>query len=485
MRRARAEDHWRRVATKDRGFGLTTIRLSGKTPLADADLLLAPGMTVLCGLNGVGKSTLLRIIEATLNGVDRVQGRCRDELLKAGEADIALISDGASVLASLGKEPPSNHRAVVLDAFEVCAQAMLLVRQANFSDLLEGVEPRTWSDDERSLASYVVGRTFDEVDSFEVELPSSLEEGFAEQTIPYFRVLAGGVRYDTSSMGLGELAALMCLWRLGEAEAQTVLILEEPETFLSSRSTVALLDVLAKVVEERRMYALVTTHSPEVIARVPIEHLRLLQPTAGAAATLVTSPSNRAELEAALGAYVGQARLAITEDRVARIIVRELLSQLRGLWGQSVDVREAGDVSTVVSLCAKLPRFASMNIVGVLDGDQVDSAPVESTWPVVVLPIPGDPNRTLRESAETSVAGLAGFAGRDLPTVTRALQSVAGLDHHDWFPELAAELGLEEAAVIRAALSCWMSAEGNAAAADAFVAKLEGALVGGPSSTSS
>ena len=114
------------------------------------------------------------------------------------------------------------------------------------------------------------------------------------------------------------------------------MLLEEPETFLSSHATVALVDVVAQTVDSRRLYAVLTTHSAGIVARAPLEVLRVLMPSG--AGVEIRAPESQAELEHLLGSFVGQARLAFVEDRTAAVVVAELLGRFAGLWGQAVDV---------------------------------------------------------------------------------------------------------------------------------------------------
>ena len=57
--------------------------------------------------------------------------------------------------------------------------------------------------------------------------------------LPFLEVEVDGISYDFRSMGLGEFAALVLLWRLRRLRANTVVLLEGPETYLSARASSA------------------------------------------------------------------------------------------------------------------------------------------------------------------------------------------------------------------------------------------------------
>jgi hypothetical protein len=152
-------------------------------------------------------------------------------------------------------------------------------------------------------ANYVVGKQYTSVNTVEIEDPSREDE-----VLPVIVVSDGGAAYDFRTMGLGEFAALGGLWRLRQVKAGTVILLEEPETYLSARASIALLDVLAARIDATRLYAVVTTHSPGVMSHSPLEQLVLLAPGPDGAIALRT-PESRHELDQMLGVPAGNVRL--------------------------------------------------------------------------------------------------------------------------------------------------------------------------------
>jgi hypothetical protein len=410
-------------------------------------------MTVICGLNGVGKTTLLRLVEGALGSTVDVANRMRTDLVAEGEFAVRLVRDADDQMLHLGDGNASA--AVVIDACEACGWILQITSQPNFEDLLEGIEPHEYSAEERRTAEYVVGKRYARLEVLEIEEPD-----VDDSILPFFRAIANGTEYDTRTMGLGELAALFTLWSLARTEPATVVLLEEPETFLSSHATVALLDVLAKTVDSRRLYAVVTTHSAGIVARAPLEALRLLMPSEHG--VTIRAPQSQAELEHLLGSFVGQARIAIVEDRTAAVLTSELLGRFAGLWGQAVEVLPANGAAQVVALCRTLPRADQLRVVGILDGDQ--EVPGEGVWPVLTLPPPDNPDAMLRAAATHELNTFARALGRDLDTLNAALQPLEGLDEHDWFTRLAESLALDPAAVLRAAVDAWLEDPGNAEA---------------------
>jgi ABC-type cobalamin/Fe3+-siderophores transport system ATPase subunit len=471
MRQAQAEDAWRRSTTADRGFRLHRIRAIEKAPFTDLEEQLENGLTIVCGLNGVGKTTILRLIEATLAGAENVERVARDEIFSAGEFYVSVEVDSQESEIALDQADAERPPVLLLDAFTLCGRLLRVVEQPNFADLLEGVEAREFGPDELKTASYVVGRRYEALRVFEVE-ETGVEE---ERVVPVFEATVGGTTYGFSAMGLGELAALAALWYVDRVEAGTVLLVEEPETFLSAHSTVAFMDVLAEKIHARRLYAVITTHSMEIIARAPLSVVRVL--TVADGAVTVRRPATRAELEYLLRAYLGQARVLLVEDRAARVFVTEILGRYAGLWGQAVKVLATNGAEGVQSICRQLPQTDVLRVVGLLDGDQADPDPADFLWPIFRLPGHDSPEQLLYEAAIGNRELFANRVGRPTEALDPAFEAAAGNDVHDWFQNVAQSLMLDPVAVLRAATSCWLAVGPNEADARALVERITAALV--------
>lgn len=475
MKSAAVGDEWRAIAKPKESFRLAELRVTGKDPLADLTISMPAGLAVICGLNGVGKSTLLRVIQAVIQGAAAMGGRCRPETLNVGTAQLDMVVDGEVETLNLGVEPSTNRSIVVVDAFAGLAEVMTLSGDTNFSDLIEGQEPYHWEGNDLRSASYLVGRNYRSLRITEFEVPA-VGEAETEEVGPYFEVETLQAAYDSFSMGLGELAALHAMWHILRAEPGTLVLLEEPESFLSSRSTVALTDLLVRQINRKNLYGVVSTHSSDVVSRTPLSHVVLLDAAGGDSPSSARTPSTRAELEHSLGAYVGQSRLIIAEDKVAAIFAQELLTARLGIWGESIEIRGASGVASVLGACRLLPRLDTVRLVGVLDGDQRDKPlPTDLKWPIVCLPSSQDPNELLADAARRRTAAMADYLGRSNEQLTAALGVVAGRDPHDWFPELAASLNLDESAVVRSAIRCWLDINGDEEA-ESFVRDVVAAI---------
>lgn len=466
MRTARVQDAWRRALEKERHFRLSGVHSTGKTPLGDLAHDLPNGLTVVCGLNGVGKTTFLRLLAAAIGAEGDGPG-ARADLLDVGEFAVNLVEDGREIELRVG-DADASRPVTTLDAFRDCMTLLQLGQQPHFEDLTEGVEAYDYGAAELRTAEYVVGKRYEAIAVKEVEDPNR-----EDAVLPAFAVRSSGTDYGFSSMGLGELAALMLLWRLTRIDAGTVVLVEEPETFLSSRATVALLDVLAETIHRRRLYAVVTTHSPGLAASVPLPAIRVL--TSRGELSELRKPSSRAELELLLGSHAGLARAIVVEDSTAAIVVGELLGRYRGIWGRSVEILKTGSKDDVLAICKTFPVAERVRLVGVLDGNE--EIPDEgSGWPLLRLPGPENPDLLLREAATADIDGLAASLNRDRDAVMATVETLSGADEHDWHAGVAQSLGLDVPAAVRASLSCWLKTQAHEFEANQLVDAIAAAL---------
>lgn len=100
----------------------------------------------------------------------------------------------------------------------------------------------------------------------------TIEESGIER--PFFEVRAGNTTYDSRSVGLGELASFYLWWSLKRVSPNTVLLVEEPESYLSPMCQAAFADVLAKYTVQKKPFVILTTHSPEIIQHANRSSLR-------------------------------------------------------------------------------------------------------------------------------------------------------------------------------------------------------------------
>lgn len=456
------------------------LQYSGLRSLHDDSISFSNGITAIVGGNGVGKSTLAHAAVDVLAGIDGVRALSdRSVRLSGGEfrAIVSTKSESAELRLAVQSEGAREHEGqaigevVWLDPADMAAvcQRQILGDPA-FAELLESFGSRQLTQPELASASYVVGKDYTACEVWEVSDYGGLE------VLPYFRVASNGVSYGSEEMGSGELSLLICLWLLNGTRKNSVVVLEEPETHVSSRSQAALMNLVAWACHTRGLWVVLTTHSPVVLRRLPLEHVRLLVADGGKS-RLVPNPTWH-QIGAILGGGVAYRGLLLVEDECARHFVHAILDRMQPDLRHQLTVAVAtGGESRISATLRQLPQAAGWLLVGAFDGDMrssLDSAGFE--WPHIFLPGSVPPEQLLRgaATAEGAAERLAIALSAPRSDVAVAINAAAGRDHHDWLGEMCRVLGPSAEAVVRALTRVWMDA--YAEHASAFVHDLENAF---------
>lgn len=409
--------------------------------LGAATIPLHHSLTVVCGANGVGKSTVLSIAELVLdydNASHRSQRRhenCQvDAVLQRTEGEnteekIFRFLNGATQPAD---SPIDVHR---LDPGAEWFRIKNLVRaDRNWPEFLQQFGTRSLEQHDLDMLSFLTRKNYTACDAFEID------EYGDEDVFPYARVTANGESYGFEEMGAGEGSLFLMWWFFDRFNAPGLILLEEPETHITGHSQRALMDYLAKQCD-RDMVCITTTHSTEVISYVPHECLRLLVRQAGQVA-VVESPSY-GMLNTILGVGEQVKLIVLVEDRCARELIREMLRLLRSDICNSTSVADVGSNNVVISNAQNYPELDCPKMLCVLDGNERDTEiPDNVKHSVEFLPSERAPEQFLRDACDGKAEQLAQILGVTTVEVTVALAAAEGVNHHQWLFDLIAALNL-------------------------------------------
>lgn len=186
--------------------------------------------------------------------------------------------------------------------------------------------------------------------------------------LPYVRGALGAQVVDTWTMSGSEFWVHFVLSHLKSANANEVVVIDEPETFLARPGHSAFIDEIARLTLASGCQTVVATHSSEMIRRVPVALLR--QVTEGRVGATVSEVSRIGPILSALGCEVLATEvLVFVEDDLARRIVEACLRKFAPDQLGSFDVIDSGNDRAIrASLTAD--RSQRFRAVAVLDGDQ-------------------------------------------------------------------------------------------------------------------
>jgi ABC-type dipeptide/oligopeptide/nickel transport system ATPase component len=469
MRTAKAQDHWRRVFDKNRSTSIVKFDFTDVYMVGSGRLEALGGISAFCGANGAGKTSLLGTLFRCLAGpsTDEPQGM------------LTRASDSAKVAARLrGEEfsfpaPTSDAEDLIiaLDPAELASRLIRALRALdNTEELLAQYEERLLTHDEMNELSYVVGRRYTSVTVREVE-------GVLEGMItPYFSVVTETASYSSAGMGQGELAAHVLLWHLRGCKPASILVLEEPETFLPPRAQKSLMNTLAKYADERNICIVLSTHSPFILQSIPPDSIYIL------CLGEVASARERTHYLQALGVSSPIDGMIFVEDHAGRCFLRNLLRQQGAfdlLSRYSIEV--SGSESGVVSALRGLPAGGKLSFCGVMDGDSRKrySKLVGKHRPeaaVCFLPSNQSPDSLVLDSARAKYRIFAKAVRVTERRCRQALSETEGSDEHDAIAELGRKLEVTYEEVFSACFQAWTRTKGVAQLVREFMADLRAGL---------
>lgn len=371
MRAAQVADVWRGLFRRSFDVSYDRIDFKGVRRLGTAAIDFCPGVTAVVGGNGVGKSTLMSTIIRSLGPAHNSHAAT---LFNAANIEIrgklTGIPDRAVVSTSIAGETvavdpieatiPKHHW---IDPSTNAARVQkVILEDSDFSANLEGIDPEEYGDEDREALSYIVGKTYDHVEIFEIEYADI-------GNLPYFKVRAEGIEYDSAQMGLGELSLFLIYWELRAVELNSIVLIEEPETHVSPRSQECLINVCAKICLQKGLNLIITTHSPFIIWRLPPENLRLLIRD-GENVGVISAPTHD-QVARILGDRLNYHGVLLVEDELSRCVVRSILRALAPDLLEYYEVVNATSNDGIKQSIDRLPKLKNwFSMIGVFDGDQ-------------------------------------------------------------------------------------------------------------------
>ena len=467
MRTAERTRYWSTLRERpQRRVQLNSFSFSGIPGLKDGVIQFRSPITAICGVNGTGKSSLLRGIWATLRWhtldtapeiKQRLEALSSEAIFSIEDVPTHfyapnLLSDQAQTVECVHLDPASMATPLQRKVCEI----------NNLSEMLEPLEPIHLESAERELVSFILNKKYDSVSIYEID------DYADEDPFPVISVSEAGSTYDSRTMSLGEISIFMMFWLLRRIQDNTLVLLEEPETFLSPVSQGALLDYLAALCVRKRLTVVLTTHSPQMFGRLSKEQVRFCYRSVLGLAKLAGDEEFE-QMRHAVGIEPRTDLIVLVEDRLAREFATEILRRydlISLARAVVVDLGGTGNVDTVANLLAD--KIKTIAVIAVYDGDARKAAH-QNTWPTAFLPGERPLEQLFREIAEEQLERLAVALGRDVAALDIELTQIKALDYHDWYIELARRLHITYVELLHVLIGIWISDSQNEAAVENFV----------------
>jgi predicted ATPase len=460
VRSARVSDYKRRIRERAAQWPLQLQRFSFEDfpTIGSGEIPLSLPLVILAGPNGVGKTTILRSLWAAAAPAQMIQDPATNLKLSAGRAILAYRIKGGdrNSEVTFASGSVTGEGALDFEVIHIDAAAETRTHQREFAgfqdvnDIINGVGPRTIDEKILIEINYICRRDYREVKVYEIESDSGI--------IPFFEVAYGNNRYDSRTMGAGELAILFLWWTIDRAPDNALLLIEEPETYLSPASQETLCYFLLGATVEKHLNVILTSHSPKIINSMGEEHQVFLFREGANVKVIESTPPP--VLLSMLGIESHVDVVVLVEDMAAEWFFRQILERHKPGLSRRVEISVRNGDGNIIKLLERVGTpFAAVKIIGLFDGDLRGKVP--EGFDAVSTFLPGDKpiEHIFRDIVQDDPKALETVSGS--PDIGPILYGLEGAEQHDWYSKLSEHLGLSKAQLFPMLFQLWERRAGN------------------------
>ena len=447
MKQARIKDHWEHIYKRKFSNYFSTIDLNGLNGIKQVEM--NSGLIAICGLNGAGKST---IISAVKDVIGLPMSEMDSYKMEAASIQATFIYDESKIECSnietnrLSDNGIDTEQFKFLDWKASTAFQDYFISQSNLEELLDQFEPHEYEPKDIEDINFLTQKRYDFCSVTEIEDVESFD------VIPYFCVKFGSTEYDSRSMGIGEHFLFYLFWCLKKSKRGTILIIEEPETYVSIISQQNFIDLLAKYIDNNNLSVILTTHSPYILNRIKNENIRLVSRVGNMVA--INTPGSNVDAELILGLQNHYLGTFFVEDRVASDFLSILLEDKAPFYLKTftIEIAEGGHSAITNRLTFPCSDKIKYKFIGVYDGDaREEIKPSKIQWKYCFLPGKKALEECFRDYIlkEDNLKKFCDIIQKDEGELLTILSPIQGADCHDWFEELRKSLATDGKMLVR------------------------------------
>lgn len=422
---------------------INSIKINGFRGI-DCELNIEFPVTAITGLNGAGKSTVGQLLlcgNKNISTADYKRWYIKD-FFPVSVADPKPFSDDASVEYRYQTSNPKDDQSLkIVRAVKEWSgykrqpeKASIYIGLAFYLPKVERRDLTIYSaknivlaaraevDDGVMWASRILGNTYDDVFFQGVRSTKrSAELGMAQRF---------NATYSENNMGFGEGRVIHTIRLLESCPAQSLVILEEPETSLHENAQYEFAKYLMDVSFRRGHQIFFSSHSSAMIRALPTEGRKMLSRSEDGVE--VYDRLSSIHLRNALSEGRDGHLIVCVEDVFAQSLLREIIRIRKPDILQRVKVIPFGDAIAVKG-AVRVLKGSNLNAIAVRDGDQ----PEKSNDNLFSLPggcppeklvfLSSHAKKVLRESYQFDLDQL--------------IASHPETDHHKYSSEVAAQTG--------------------------------------------
>lgn len=450
MREVHTQDYWKKIDKYEYKSYIDKVELNKYNGFSS--ISIGKGIQIICGLNGAGKTTLISFLKDLLGiSLDR-QGE-----IKLGEAeakgDIYFDNEIYSCKNIEGERLSDQIECLdkvgVVEYFNILKTLDIIWNQENFDELIEQNESIDFDDKAIEEINYLVGRQYSKISLVEIEDMDEIG------TFPYFLVTAEDTSYDSRKMGMGEYCLMYIYWFLAQASKDSIILIEEPESFVAIKSQRNLMNFIAKKSIENGISFVISTHSPFIIEKVSNRNIKMISRAVGR--TVVSVPKE-GQANLVLGSRENIKGSLLVEDEMAKMFLRILLEREDTYIFRNYDIEVAGGSSEISAILRNSTlKKMRYKIIGVYDKDQEYIDMRQNVLPYVFLPPEKDVETAIKKLIieQDKVDEFANAINKSVDEIIETIAQITGEDNHDWLRNLASHLYIDISYLLERVYDIW------------------------------
>ncbi|MEZ8127972.1 ATP-dependent nuclease [Enterovibrio norvegicus] len=444
FKQAKFNDYWRKSSKRNYNCHVSQFKVNNGDVLAGSILSLMRGLTSIAGKNGVGKSTLISSLYNSL--INDNSNRCKiDSLIDLSnvQVTVSVLRDGQSVAIDSSELEEGEVTPYLFDPCSYIPTYLSFVRsQYNLDEQLEQVGSKEYSNEQILNINYLTNSTYNSVKVWNIE-----QEYDEHPVIPYFEVERNGIKYQSSTMGIGEISLLYFFWlieRISSIAEYALLFIEEPESYLPPKTQKRLMNCLAWLVSEKGVSVVLSTHSEHILSFLEPERINLMIDSGQEKRFYRDFEAVGEILELGLQKTTSKKGLLSVEDNAALILIKEILGDLSDLYSFEIAGSEGDLIKRCDVFCDSVDEY---KFRAVFDGDSRGKfADILNNCNINrYLPSHFAPDELIYHYfvglGNEVIAAELGIAGYRVGIAKEASQ---GVDFHDYFREFAKTLPIDE-----------------------------------------
>ena len=397
------------------------------------------GVIAFCGLNGVGKSTIISVIKKMV-GIELSESekyKIDDSVITAKYLSESVIDvdTNTNTIENMSNEA-DFFRFINFDLVNNLHNK--LISETNLSERLDQFESTVFTPVEICEVNAIVGRNYKQI--------SCIELDDTDDCVPYFKVAEPGFEYGSEKMGKGEYFILFLFWNLRKMSKYNTVVLDEPETGISISSQKNLMNYLCNCVNEKKNNLIITTHSPFILERLPLNNIRILVRN-GSNASII-QPKYMLDVNRHLNLEPRYEGVFLVEDQTALDYILCILEMFAPdlLSTYYVGIANGGDsIIKQVLLSAEKIKNNPFDFWGIFDGDVRNDSQFNSLEHGFFLPGETPFEEEFRDfiQIDNNRKNISRSLNIDDDRLCMSINSHIGEDYHDFFINVFKEMGLK------------------------------------------